>query len=229
MPGWVLGVADDPDFRIVSAKQPVFHAEGAPRQAPSGCQVSKPGCVGGRVGIRRPRGQNRALAWPRRNGRSVEAEPRQPFRPQLTGPLLCHHGRGALLVKSLPSRPSRARCRYSAVVKRRSIGSRQRVEAARRQAALALGRDPDQRDSFVEPPKASLSSSAAGANDVACITGSRSIGVLSIGEAAARLDLSRSQLEAMIVAGKVAALPTGFTRMIPTTEVERLRSMRGRL
>lgn len=29
---------------------------------------------------------------------------------------------------------------------------RERVEAARPQAALALGRDPDQRDAFVEPP-----------------------------------------------------------------------------
>lgn len=43
-----------------------------------------------------------------------------------------------------------------------------------------------------------------------------------MGEAAARLGVSRSQLEAMIAAGKIEALPTGFTRMIPTREIERL-------
>jgi excisionase family DNA binding protein len=45
-----------------------------------------------------------------------------------------------------------------------------------------------------------------------------------VGEAAARLGVSRSELEAMIAAGKIAALPTGFTQMIPTSEVERLRA-----
>jgi hypothetical protein len=34
--------------------------------------------------------------------------------------------------------------------------------------------------------------------------------------------MSRDQLEAMIAAGKVEALPTGFAPMIPTREVERL-------
>jgi excisionase family DNA binding protein len=43
-----------------------------------------------------------------------------------------------------------------------------------------------------------------------------------LGEAAVRLGLSRSQLEAMIAAGKIEALPTGFTWMIPTREVARL-------
>jgi hypothetical protein len=46
--------------------------------------------------------------------------------------------------------------------------------------------------------------------------------VLSLGEAAARLGLSRDELEAMIGAGKVEALPCGFTEMIPTREIERL-------
>jgi excisionase family DNA binding protein len=45
--------------------------------------------------------------------------------------------------------------------------------------------------------------------------------VLSLGEAAARLQVSRAQLEAMIDAGKIKVLPTGYTRMIPTSEVER--------
>jgi excisionase family DNA binding protein len=44
----------------------------------------------------------------------------------------------------------------------------------------------------------------------------------SLGEAAARLGISRAELEAMIAAGKIEALPTGFTRMIRTREIERL-------
>jgi excisionase family DNA binding protein len=46
--------------------------------------------------------------------------------------------------------------------------------------------------------------------------------VLSLGEAAARLGVSRAELEAMIDAGKIVALPTGFTRMVPTSDVRRL-------
>jgi hypothetical protein len=49
------------------------------------------------------------------------------------------------------------------------------------------------------------------------------VGVLALGEAAARLGMSRAQLEKMIDAGTVQALPTGFTRMIPTREVARLQ------
>jgi hypothetical protein len=56
---------------------------------------------------------------------------------------------------------------------------------------------------------------------------SRGVGVLSIGEAAARLGMSRSQLEAMIDRDTVKVLPTGCTGMIPTTEVERLLQTRG--
>jgi excisionase family DNA binding protein len=50
--------------------------------------------------------------------------------------------------------------------------------------------------------------------------------VLSLGEAAARLGVSRTTLEAMIDAGKVEALPTGFTRMIRAKEIERLLDVR---
>ena len=41
--------------------------------------------------------------------------------------------------------------------------------------------------------------------------------------AAARLGVSRAELEAMIAAGKLEALLAGFTWMIPTHEVERLK------
>ncbi len=49
------------------------------------------------------------------------------------------------------------------------------------------------------------------------------VGVLFIGEAAARLGMSRTQLEAMIARGQVETLPTEFVRVIPTDEVERLQ------
>lgn len=53
------------------------------------------------------------------------------------------------------------------------------------------------------------------------------VGVLSLGEAAARLGVSRVELEAMIAAGTIEALPTGLTRMVPTSEVERLERGQG--
>jgi hypothetical protein len=52
-----------------------------------------------------------------------------------------------------------------------------------------------------------------------------SVRILSLGEALARLGVGRAKLEAMIAAGKVRVLPTGFTRMILTREVERLAKL----
>lgn len=46
--------------------------------------------------------------------------------------------------------------------------------------------------------------------------------VLTIGEAAVRLALSRAGLEPMIAAGQVEALPGEFAPFVPTREVERL-------
>jgi hypothetical protein len=66
----------------------------------------------------------------------------------------------------------------------RSRGDPERVEAARRQAALALGRDPDQRDPFIEPPKSGTSSTPKTTESISPPLVSRSIGVLSVGEAA---------------------------------------------
>jgi hypothetical protein len=96
------------------------------------------------------------------------------------------------------------------------------VEAARRQARLAQGHDPAGGDPYGGPPKArSPLPSAPGPTWVAHGPG---VGVLALGEAATRLGMSRAQLEKMIDAGKVQALPVGFTRMIPMREVERLRA-----
>jgi len=102
----------------------------------------------------------------------------------------------------------------------RSGGERARVEAARRQAAVALGRDPDGRDPFVEPPKSG--STASSTTLVSPPVASHAIGVLTIAEAAARLGMSRTRLETLVDRGLVEALQTGFTRTIPTSEVERL-------
>jgi len=91
----------------------------------------------------------------------------------------------------------------------RDRSSRERVEAARRQAALALGRDPDQRDPFVDPPKSGPLSTPKAAESVSSPVLGRGIGVLTLGEAAASLGLSRRELEALIDRGAVTALPTG--------------------
>jgi excisionase family DNA binding protein len=103
-------------------------------------------------------------------------------------------------------------------------GRWERVLAARRQAREALGDGPEGGDLYAEPPKAKTASPKLPAPVPIQFTPrpSEAIGVLSIGEAAVRLGMSRTQLEAMIDVGKVEALPTGFTRMIPTREVERL-------
>src|SRR5437868_6191427 len=105
----------------------------------------------------------------------------------------------------------------------RGRGDRERVEAARRQAALALGRNFEQ--PFVQPTTSS--SSARPGLEEAALSRKEAVYVLTIGEAAARLGISRAEPEALIDRGSVCALPTGFTRMIPTSEVERAQHAPG--
>ncbi len=102
-------------------------------------------------------------------------------------------------------------------------GRWQRVLDARQEARAALGRDPNQTDLFEAPPKAMTQLRApepiqATPDPYAVVEGP-----WSLGEAAGKLGVSRNELEAMIAAEKIEALPTGFTRMIPTSEVARLR------
>ena len=99
--------------------------------------------------------------------------------------------------------------------------SRERIDAARRQARIAQGRDPAGGDAHGGPPK--RRSPLLPTPGPTWVASGPSIGVLAIGEAAARLGMSRAPLDAMIGAGTVQALPVGFTRMIPTREVERLQ------
>jgi hypothetical protein len=103
------------------------------------------------------------------------------------------------------------------------------VLSARRQAQVALGRDPNSPAVYAAPPKAKTALPKAPTPMLATRHPSERVEyVLALGEAAARLGMSRTQLEAMIDAGKVETLPTGFTRMIPTREIERLSNVQGR-
>jgi excisionase family DNA binding protein len=53
--------------------------------------------------------------------------------------------------------------------------------------------------------------------------------VLTIGEVAARRDISRAEVERMIAGGRMRSLMAGWTVVVPTSEVERLRSARIRV
>ena len=48
------------------------------------------------------------------------------------------------------------------------------------------------------------------------------VGVLFLGEVAARLEIRRAEVERMIASGRLHPLPTGFTFIVPISEVERL-------
>ena|ERR1700694_921484 len=104
-------------------------------------------------------------------------------------------------------------------------GKWERVLSARRQAHEALGRDPDASDPFSAPPqrKTPLPTPPPSAPVFIKSDPAATEYVLTRGEAAARLGISRATLEAMIAAGTIEALPTGYTRMIPTREVQRLK------
>lgn len=87
-------------------------------------------------------------------------------------------------------------------------GRRQRVLDAREQARAALGSQgsfeldpPPNKRSPIQPAPAPYDAEHAAPEYV-----------LSLGEVARALSLSREQLEAMIAAGKVEALPTAFSR-----------------
>ena len=54
-----------------------------------------------------------------------------------------------------------------------------------------------------------------------------SVLVLSLAEVAARMGISRGEVERMIAAETMWALPTGNTVMVPSAEVERLRPSHG--
>jgi hypothetical protein len=101
-------------------------------------------------------------------------------------------------------------------------GRWERVLNARRQAREALGREPDGGDLNVAPPKPkSKLPEPSYRTAVPLHPSERSERVLTIGEAAARLGRSVSEMEAMVKRGTVKSLMAGWTVVIPTIEVER--------
>jgi hypothetical protein len=108
------------------------------------------------------------------------------------------------------------------VTSRSSHGRWQRVLEARRQARASLGRDSGQGALFEAQTKAATPLRAP--EPPVCVPdpNARPERVLSLGEAAARLGVSRGELDAMIAAGMIEALPTGFTHMVPRRKIERL-------
>jgi excisionase family DNA binding protein len=104
----------------------------------------------------------------------------------------------------------------------------QRVLEARHQARADLGRGPVGGDRYGAPLKRKASTPTAPPPawnvERPADRPDEAVRVLALGEASARLGISQSALEAMIEAGEIDALPTGYTRMIPTREIERLVS-----
>jgi len=114
-----------------------------------------------------------------------------------------------------------SKVRLVPVAGRSARGRWERVKAARGQARAALGAD-DAPGLFDGKPIFKTATPYAELEAPRQERPSEAVGVLTLGEAAARLGVSRSQLEAMIAAGKIETLPTGYTRTIPIREVERL-------
>ena len=105
-------------------------------------------------------------------------------------------------------------------------GRWQRVIEARRESRKALGGDPDQTDLFDGPPRRKTPPYVPATKPATLDRPSETVGVLLLSEAAIQLGVTRSELEAMINTGKIQALPTGFTRTIPSSEVERILTNR---
>jgi hypothetical protein len=115
------------------------------------------------------------------------------------------------------------------VASRNGRGRWQRVLQAREQARAALGHGPVGGDMYGAPKRKAASAvppMQIWATERPLDRPDESERVLSLGEAATRLDVSRDELKAMISAGRIEALPTGFTEMIPTREIERLTRSR---
>ncbi len=108
-------------------------------------------------------------------------------------------------------------------VNRSGRGRWERVIAARQRARDALGQAATEHDPYEAP---SPKRTARQIQQPARLPYTEGVAVLSLGEAAGRLGVSRDALEAMIAAGKVRALRTGFTWTVPTSEIERTKSFR---
>jgi len=109
-------------------------------------------------------------------------------------------------------------------VRGRTSGNWERVESARRQARQALGRDPNSVDLYDGRPKRKASLPSPPDPKRIATDPSTTQYVLTLGEAAMRLNMSRRELDAVIARGQVKTLPIEFGCVIPTSEVERLKA-----
>ena len=106
----------------------------------------------------------------------------------------------------------------------RRSGNWESVESGRRQARLALGRDPNSADLYDARPKRKASLPPAPEREGIATDPSSIDYVLTLGEAATRLQMSRRELDATIDRGQVKTLSIEFGCVIPTSEVERLNA-----
>jgi sRNA-binding protein len=104
-------------------------------------------------------------------------------------------------------------------MRRSKSGQRQKVEQSRAIVAQALG-DAARRDQ----PRAERYVHMSKHADPVEVK-SEAIGVLTIGEAATRLGIGTSEMEAMVKNETVQSLMAGWTVVVPTSEVESLRPM----
>lgn len=106
-----------------------------------------------------------------------------------------------------------------------SRGRWQKVIDARRLSREALGWTTEQPGLFDRPPKP-RSRTSPPPFPAEPPQRSEAIGVLTLGETAARLGVTRKELEAMIASGTIASFETGFTRTIPSAEIDRILAAR---
>jgi hypothetical protein len=106
-------------------------------------------------------------------------------------------------------------------MRRSTSGLRRKVEEARRVVQQALGAAARRE---VGPQVAKFSSTTKPPEPIQ--VEDESVLVLTIGEAATRLRISTSEMDAMVKHGTVKSVVAGLTTMVPTSEVERLPQVR---
>jgi excisionase family DNA binding protein len=103
------------------------------------------------------------------------------------------------------------------VVTRSRSGQHEKVQRARAVVAQALG-DAARRDQLQVRKFAAIAKPGERVE-----VKMEAIPVLTISEAATRLGITKDELEAMVKRGTVKSLMAGWTVVVPTSEVERLR------
>src|SRR5438552_1395316 len=115
------------------------------------------------------------------------------------------------------------------MARRPGRGRWQRVLDARSQARSALGQGQNRSDLFDRPPRRESKGCVSRWPVPVEPRPNESVHVVTLGEPATGLGVSRADVESMIAAGKIEALPTGYTRTIPVGEIERVAAGRRKL